>query len=317
MVISPLVSIVIPVYNASRYLSTAIDSVLSQAYDNIELLIIDDCSSDNSIDIANKYKIKDSRVKIFKNDHNCKQAYTRNIGIKLAIGKYLAFLDADDIMSHSRIEKQVTFLEENKDILVCGGQVKYININGEILDIKFELPLLPDEVKAYAYLVNNPIIQSTAIIRLNDFVGAKFSYDESIGDIAEDYHLWLDIMNNGYKIANLDFICAYYRCGDIEQTTNRLKNIIENEFNITLYNNVYKVCNNSFMSRLYVRIMARKNWKDFVLYVLLNFVLSIYIQRLNLKYNILNSHAVRDVMLKNSVLSKIKKLILRKIRQII
>ena len=105
-----LVSIIVPVYNAERFLYATIESILNQSYSNWELIIVDDCSTDNSRTIINDFLKKDKRIKYFRNSENSKTAITRNNGIKFANGTFLCFLDADDLWDKDKLKKQVDFM---------------------------------------------------------------------------------------------------------------------------------------------------------------------------------------------------------------
>ena len=107
----PLVSIVVPVYNAARFMDDTIQTVLNQTYQNWELLLVDDCSSDDSIQIIKKYLKKDKRIKLFKLSENSGAAIARNTGIDKAKGRYLAFLDADDLWVKNKLDLQVAFMQ--------------------------------------------------------------------------------------------------------------------------------------------------------------------------------------------------------------
>ena len=106
-----LVSIVCPTYNCERFVKKTISSVLNQKYENFELLIIDDCSSDKTVDIVKS--IKDKRIKLFVNNKNSGAAYSRNKALALAKGDYIAFLDGDDLWAEDKLEKQIAFMEKN------------------------------------------------------------------------------------------------------------------------------------------------------------------------------------------------------------
>ena len=124
---TPLVSIILPCYNAQLFLNKAIDSILKQTYNNFELICIDDCSTDKTAEILKYYESLDSRIKVYTNKKNLKIAETLNIGLQHAKGKYIARMDADDISIPNRIELQVSFLEKDDSIGICGGQCKVIN----------------------------------------------------------------------------------------------------------------------------------------------------------------------------------------------
>src|SRR3989344_2426163 len=117
----PLLSVVMAVYNSEKYLSTSIKSVLSQTYPHFELIIVNDGSIDGSESIAREYIAKDKRIVYLKNEVNAGQSATRNRAIKCAKGDYIAIVDSDDICIPSRFEKQVNFLNKNKNIDVLGS----------------------------------------------------------------------------------------------------------------------------------------------------------------------------------------------------
>lgn len=108
----PTVSIVIPVYNAARFLHETVASVKKQTFTDWELILVDDCSTDDSLKIVEQYAAQDKRILVIKNDVNSGAAFTRNRGIKIAQGTYLAFLDADDLWHVKKLEKQVAFMRE-------------------------------------------------------------------------------------------------------------------------------------------------------------------------------------------------------------
>ena len=114
-----LVSVIIPLYNREDYILTAIDSLTSQTYTNIEILVIDDCSSDNSVMLVKS--CKDKRVKLIENKKNMGISFTRNKGLRVSNGEYVALLDSDDIAMSHRVATQVEFLEKNKNVGIVGS----------------------------------------------------------------------------------------------------------------------------------------------------------------------------------------------------
>jgi teichuronic acid biosynthesis glycosyltransferase TuaG len=108
-----LISIITPNYNCAQYISQTIESVLTQTYQNWEMLIVDDCSTDGSYEIALKYAAKDNRIKVYHMDQNSGAAACRNKAIELSQGDYLAFLDSDDLWLPKKLEKQLRFMIEN------------------------------------------------------------------------------------------------------------------------------------------------------------------------------------------------------------
>lgn len=109
---NPLVSIITPNYNCSRFITETIESVLAQTYTNWEMIIVDDCSTDNSYQISLEYSQKDSRIKVYKNDKNSGAAFSRNSALDIAQGEYIAFLDSDDLWETVKLEKQINFMQD-------------------------------------------------------------------------------------------------------------------------------------------------------------------------------------------------------------
>lgn len=108
-----LISIITPNYNCGRFIAQTIESVLAQTYTNWEMLIVDDCSTDDSVQIAQNYAAKDSRIKVIQNEKNSGAAISRNKAIELAQGEFVAFLDSDDLWMPDKLEKQIAFMREN------------------------------------------------------------------------------------------------------------------------------------------------------------------------------------------------------------
>lgn len=108
-----LVSIIMPSYNTAKYISAAIESILNQTYENWELIIVDDCSTDNTDEILTEYAKKDSRIRYYKNEKNSGAAVARNRALRQAKGKWVAFLDSDDLWEKDKLEKQICFMKKN------------------------------------------------------------------------------------------------------------------------------------------------------------------------------------------------------------
>ena len=128
-----LVSIVIPVHNAEEYINEALDSCINQTYENLEILVVDDKSQDNTLNILKEYEQKDSRIKVLPVEKQDGLGNVINIGIRRSRGKYIARMDADDVMYPDRIEKQVNYLESNPNCVAVGGQIDIIDKEGNII----------------------------------------------------------------------------------------------------------------------------------------------------------------------------------------
>lgn len=198
-----LVSVIIPCYNAERYIEKCLQSVLHQTYENIEIILIDDASQDNTREIISK--IVDSRLNVVYNENNQGIVYCLNKAIKIAQGEYIARLDADDYMTEDRIKLQVDFLEKNKDLYLIGSNHILIDENGNTLKYS-SYPESSEEIHIMKYFMN-PISHPTVLFRKSVF--DEFKYDDEYSD-CEDYALWFDISKK-YKIANISQHTTYHR----------------------------------------------------------------------------------------------------------
>ena len=199
----PKISVITPVYNCEKYLTQAIDSILNQTFTDFEFIIINDGSTDGSLAIIESYCQKDSRIKLINNLENLGFVRPLNQGLKSAQGKYIARFDGDDISLPTRLEKQFTFLEDNQDIFLIGGQGIVIDEDGIELT-KISCPIQVDDVKR-TLLKNNCLIHPSIMFRnKNVFYREKFK-------AAEDYDLYLRLLSAGYKISNLSEVLVKYR----------------------------------------------------------------------------------------------------------
>lgn len=207
------VTVVMPVYNTEKYLKQAIESILKQTYTDFELLIIDDASSDGSIDIINQ--CSDRRIRLIRNEVNKGISRTRNIGIELSNSKYIALMDSDDIAVPTRLEKEVQYLDTNKEIDVVGGHLRAIDMEGMDLNKQWSVYLNPKYIKAYL-LLSNTVANGTTMFRKSFVDQYNIRFEEnSIG--AEDYRFWVDCSLHG-NIANLDEVLLYWRTGHYSET---------------------------------------------------------------------------------------------------
>lgn len=199
-----LVSVLMPVYNSSRFLDTAIQSILKQTFTNFEFILIDDGSTDNSLDIIKSYL--DPRIKVIVHEKNMGLIYTRNESVEIATGKYLAFLDSDDIALPQRLEKQVDFMERNPDYAIVGSWIKTIDINDNVSDNTIRYTS-PPEVIPSILLFKNYFTTSSVIVRKSTLPEKPFQKDFPI---AEDYNVWIGIADK-HKVWNLQEVLIHYR----------------------------------------------------------------------------------------------------------
>lgn len=201
------VSVIVPTYNRAHLVRETIDSILSQTFNDFELIIVDDESTDSTDEVVKSYK--DKRIRYFKHQHHGIIAANRNYGIRRAKGKYIAFCDDDDLWFPQKLEKQVQELEKDSQIgLVCNNEIGFDDKgdHGELIKTK-----LTDQDFTFESLIAvNRVSTSTVLVRkavLND-VGMM---DESPELVAvEDYELWLRIAKK-YRVKYIDMPLGKYR----------------------------------------------------------------------------------------------------------
>lgn len=197
----PLVSVLMPVYNAQAYIKEAIDSILNQTYTNFEFIIINDGSLDNSVDIIRHYA--DPRIVFIDNQDNKGLVTVLNHGLDIAKGKYIARMDADDISLPNRLEKQVSFMERHSKVGVLGSWFHIFGGGFDRIETKLRYPTLKDMIKT------SPVGHPTAMFRKSVFDKYHVRYDDK-WKYAEDYELWIRA-NKYTQIANLQEVLLEYR----------------------------------------------------------------------------------------------------------
>lgn len=198
---SSLVSIIMPAFNCEKYISHSIESILNQSYLNWELLICDDCSSDNTYSIIDTFR-NNPRVKVFRNEKNLKQVVTRNILLQQAKGELIAFQDADDWSVPERIEKQVNEFERDNALAICGTFAQYYDEAG-VNSLYVKRPSSNDEDIKQNILRKNQFCGASIMIRKEILaqVGYYREYFSGIGN--EDYDLTSRIAER-FKAMNID-----------------------------------------------------------------------------------------------------------------
>ncbi len=199
---SALISVIMPVYNAEKYLLEAIQSILSQTYSNFELLILNDGSTDASASIALTFA-EDRRVQLIDRKENWGLVRTLNDGLMRAKGEFIARMDADDIALPHRFQKQIELMMSNSRIGICGTWFQYIN-----RDTVIRLPTRHDDIKLAA-LSYNPFGHPTAMMRMSILREHQITYLEKYF-LAEDYEIWMRILDVS-EGANIDEVLLHYR----------------------------------------------------------------------------------------------------------
>lgn len=195
---SPRVTVLLPVYDAERFLAEAVESILAQSHRDFELLAIDDGSRDGSLALLERYARSDTRVRIVRQTHQGVTA-TLNAGLALARGELIARMDADDVALPQRLELQIASLDREPDVACVGCAYEVIDVKGRRLGVA-KPPCDSVGIEAAALLGSSPIIHSGALYR-RESVLAIGGYDASV-PIAQDYDLWLRLMDVS-RLANL------------------------------------------------------------------------------------------------------------------
>jgi len=195
---APRVTVFMAVYNAERYLGQAIDSVLAQSFADFELLVVDDGSTDRSLEIILAYA--DSRIRVVRNEINRGVAYRRNRALPLARGEYVAVLDADDFALPERLQVQVDYLDEHPDICLVGSACQVINEDGNVETI-WHVPTNPLTLR-WLLLFGDGIAHSTVMFRREQAL-AIGGYDPTML-WAQDTDLYTRLVAAGYQLVNLE-----------------------------------------------------------------------------------------------------------------
>lgn len=219
MTLTPLVSIVMPVYNGSKFLRESIDSILSQTLTDFEFLIINDGSVDDSELIILSYH--DPRIKYVKNECNLGIVESLNKGVELSKGKYIARMDADDISLPTRIEKQCLYLSQNPTIVACGSLAQSIDKDGKVIG-KMIYPIGTEHIKA-THLFNSSFIHPTMLFKSAILKTHRY---ESNYEYAEDYFLFSQLLAT-QTLVNLNEILLYYRVHQDNITANKSAKMAE------------------------------------------------------------------------------------------
>lgn len=208
-----MISIGIPFYNAEKYLAFAIQSVIAQSYENWELILVDDGSSDNSLKIAQDFAHRDVRIRVICDGENQKLPSRLNQLIRESKGEFIARMDADDLMHPDRLKKELSFLLDNQDYDLVSGGIISIDNNNNVLGIRAVDKLITIKKDSKNY----PIVHPTVMARREWYLRNSYSLDYPR---AEDYELWCRTSSiDDLKIAILPDIFLFYReFGNIDST---------------------------------------------------------------------------------------------------
>lgn len=198
-----LITIITPNYNCEKYISQTIESVLAQTYSNWELIIVDDCSTDKSYQIALDYASKDKRIKVIKNDTNSGAAISRNKALDIAKGEYISFLDSDDLWEPDKLEKQLQFMKNNN----CDFSFTRYNLIDEDNNTLKKTAKIVKKLNYFKYLHHCYTGCLTVMYRF-DIAKEIRSFNIKNNN---DYGLFLQVIKKSNKSMGLDKVLAHYR----------------------------------------------------------------------------------------------------------
>jgi teichuronic acid biosynthesis glycosyltransferase TuaG len=211
----PLISVITPAYNAAKFMHDTIDSVIAQTYQNWEMVIVDDCSKDDTVAIVTNYIEEDDRIKLFQLEKNSGSAVARNKAMELANGRYIAFLDSDDRWLPEKLEKQLYFMQE-KDIAFSFTTYNRILEDGTPTNAISNTPESVD----YDDLMKRCVIGCLTVMLDRDKVGHIKMVNIRT---RQDYVYWLTITKQGFLAYGLPEILAEYRLVDNSLSSNKWK----------------------------------------------------------------------------------------------
>lgn len=205
---APKVTVGMGVYRGQQYIAEAITSVLAETFEDWELLLVDDCSPDNSVEVIRTFN--DPRIKLLTNETNQGLVAVRNRIMAEARGTYVAWLDQDDLTFPSRLATQVTFLDTHPEIALCGSwtQMRYESLDGSVSVTTERLPQSHEQIRA-SMMFLNPIACNTAMMRRGAFIERGLQFRPAFGNTL-DYDLWSNASDN-LRACNLTIALAAYR----------------------------------------------------------------------------------------------------------
>jgi len=212
-----MVSIIMPVYNSEKYIGKAINSIINQTYADWELIVINDASEDKSLKIIEGYL--DKRIKIIKNEVNMGVAISRNKGIQIASGRYIAFIDSDDCWKKNKLEKQINFMEK-ENIAFSFSAYERIKFGKKVKIVK--VPVVVD----YNEILKNTIILNSTVV-LDTFKINKDIINMPNLKVGEDNATWFKILRNGIKAYGYNEVLTEYNIRKKSLSSNKIKNVIQ------------------------------------------------------------------------------------------
>lgn len=212
-----LVSIIIPVYNSEKYIEQTIDTVIKQTYKNWELILVDDCSTDKSEIIIKKFQKKFNNINYYKQQSNQGPAVARNVGIDIAKGRFICFLDSDDLWDNNKLEIQIEFMK-NKKCAFSYHSYEFANENC----IPSGKRVIAKDILTYKDALKNNIISTITVMFDTNIIDKELLKMPNIKYV-EDTATWWKILRNGYVAYGIPTIFSYYRRINNSNSSNKLR----------------------------------------------------------------------------------------------
>lgn len=244
--IEDLISIVVPVYNAEKFIEKTINTVEEQSYKNWELILVNDCSTDNSKKIIEEKLKKNNKIKLINLSKNSGPALARNKGIELAEGRFLCFLDADDLWDINKLEMQIKFMKEN-NCAFSFTSYEFADENGNPIGKKVHVPKKIN----YKQALKNTTISTITVMLDIDKLGKDLIQMPNV--LSEDTATWWKILKQINYAYGIDYVFSYYRRHKqslsankfiaLKRTWNLYRNIENLSFSIAFLNFCWYVVN--------------------------------------------------------------------------
>lgn len=211
------VSVITPVYNVAKVIGRTLDSMLSQDYKDVEIVLVDDCSKDNSAEIIKRYQEKYPNIVYYKQEKNGGAAVARNTALNIAKGRYVAFLDSDDLWCEGKVSKQIAFMKEKDAAMSCTA-MDCIDEEDTPLNSVREVR----EAITYRFLLHNTMIATSTVIVDRNKTG---NFKMPLRRGGQDYATWLMLMRNGTICYGLNEVLSHYRVMSNSLSSNKWKSI--------------------------------------------------------------------------------------------
>lgn len=226
------VSIITPVYNSEKFIKDTIESVINQTYKDWELILVDDCSIDNSKELINRYIQKDSRIKYYTLSENSGAAVARNYALSKSVGRFIAYLDSDDIWHNNKLESQINFMINKKYSFTC-TDYEVIDESGKSKNKIIKMP----RVINYDLYLRNTIIQTVGVMVDTKYISNEL-LEMPLIRRRQDAATWCKLLKNGFNCYGLNHNLASYRRVSDSLSSNKLKAIKGTWY---LYRNIEKL----------------------------------------------------------------------------